>query len=100
MARGIPIDLGTRRFANKSQATAYFKEMLNRYRVGDIVNDEDSVDLAQLLRFHEEYAVKVGGGIDRFEIMRADYNTQCFKIIRKDGSWIDFSYPHCIRRAS
>lgn len=101
MARGIPVDLGTQKFDNKGQATAYFKKMLNRYRVGDRVNEADSADLAQLLRFHDEYAEKVGVGIDHFEVMMpAGYTTQCFKIVRKDGSEIDFSYPHCIRCAS
>lgn len=28
--------------------------------------------------------------------MMTEHGTQCFRIIRTDGSGTDFSYPHCI----
>lgn len=98
MARGKPVSLETREFANQSLAKDYFKAMLNRYRPGDYVSGKDSADLASLLMRHNEYEEKLGSGIDHFEVMHADYGTQCFCIVRTDGSRIDFSYQRCIDR--
>ncbi len=99
MARGKPVKLDTRNFATQSQATAHFKAMLNRYRPGDRISDEDARDLGALLKRHTEYEEKIGAGVRHFEVMMADgYTTQCFRIVRIDGSSVDFSYIHCITR--
>jgi hypothetical protein len=96
MPRGNPIELSTKNFLTQGQATAFFKAMLNRYRPGDRVNAEDHLDLSALLERHAEYALKVGCGVDHFEVMMTEHGTQCFRIIRTDGSGTDFSYSHCI----
>lgn len=70
--------------------------MLNRYRPGERVRDEDGLDVAALLERHTEYVAKVGYGVSHFQLMMTEHGTQCFRIIRKDGSGKDFSYPHCI----
>lgn len=99
--RGKPVVLETRLFENQTKAKDYFKEMLNRYSVGDRVNSQDEADLRALLQRHNEVSDKIGSGISHFEVMRAQFNTQCFCIARIDGSKIDFSYQRCIdKRAS
>ena len=70
--------------------------MLNRYRPKQRVSEEDASHLAALLTRHSEYQEKVGIGIDHFEVMSADFRTQCFRIVRTDGTGVDFSYRHCI----
>ena len=60
--------------------------MLNRYRPRQRVSDHDAADLAALLKRHSEYVEKVGVGIDHFEVMRAEFGTQCFRIVRIDGT--------------
>jgi hypothetical protein len=96
MARGKPVVLDTRSFANQNEAKAFFKAMLNRYRPKQRVSDADAADLAALLKRHTEYKDKVGVGIDHFEVMSADFGTQCFRVVRADGTGDDFSYRHCI----
>ncbi len=96
MGRAKPVELATRSFEKQSDATAFFREMLNSYRPGDRVSDEHSLDVAGLLERHPEYATKVGCGVDHFEIEMTEHGTQCFRIVRVDGSGTDFSYPHCI----
>ncbi|MEH3116370.1 MAG: DCL family protein [Methylorubrum populi] len=96
MPRGKPVVLDTRSFDNQKMATAFFKSMLNRYRPKQRVSDEDAADLAGLLKRHAEYEEKVGVGIDHFEVMSAEFGTQCFRLVRVDGTGEDFSYPHCI----
>ena len=94
--RSKPVELATRSFEKQGDATAFFKAMLNRYRPGERVSDEDGLDLAALLERHTEYVAKVGCGISHFQVMMTGQGTQCFRIIRKDGSGTDFSYLHCI----
>ncbi|MBL3611130.1 DCL family protein [Rhodovulum sulfidophilum] len=94
--RSKPVDLATRSFATQGEATAFFKAMLNRYRPGEQVNEEDALDIAALLERHTEYTAKVGKGVSHFEVMMTEHGTQCFRIVRTDGSGTDFSYRNCI----
>ena len=71
--------------------------MLNRYKPGERTSDEDALDLAALLVRHEEYPDKVGIGVDHFEVMMTEHGTQCFRVVRTDGTGTDFSYGHCVR---
>lgn len=96
MARGIPVDIGTRSFANQKEATLFFKDLLSRYAPGDTVGDEDSLHLSALLERHDEYTRKVGCGVHHFEVMMTEHGTPCFRIVRNDASGTDFSYRHCI----
>jgi hypothetical protein len=92
----IPFTIETRHFAKKNDAMRFFRAMLNRYRPGERVNEDDARDLAALLKHHTEYQEKVGAGIAHFGVMKNLYFTQSFEIVRLDGSRDDFSYKHCI----
>jgi hypothetical protein len=92
-----PVVIATREFASQGEATAFFKEMLNRYEPGQRVAETDFLDLSALLERHPEYAAKVGSGIDHFEVIMTDHGTQCFRVVRRDGTGTDFSYPTCVR---
>lgn len=45
-ARSKPVELVMRSFEKQGDATAIFKAMLNRYRPGERVSDEDGLDVA------------------------------------------------------
>ena len=95
-ARQIKID--TRTFSKCGDATAFFKAMLNRYKIGDRVTDLDAEDLSAPLKRHEELDEKTGVGISYFKVDAAPepYSGRCFWIVRHNGSEVDFSYPHCL----
>lgn len=94
--RPKPVELATRSFSKQGDTTTFFKTMLNRYRPNERVSDEDGLDVAALLERHTEYAAKVGCGVDYFEVVMTEHGTQCFRIVRTDGTGTEFSYPHCI----
>ncbi|TRZ65068.1 MAG: DUF3223 domain-containing protein [Rhodocyclaceae bacterium] len=96
MARGKPVELATRTFGTQAEATAFFKEILNRYQPGARVMTADSLELSALLERHSEYSIKVGCGVSHFEVVNTEHGTQCFRLVRTDGSGTDFSYGHCI----
>lgn len=92
-----PVKLDTKTFGSKKETTEFFKQMLHSYKKGDRINESDSEHLHALLKRHSEYEDKVGAGVSHFEIMGADYGTNCFRIERIDGTGTDFSFRHCIR---
>ena len=96
MARGKPVELGTRSFPNQKLANDHFSGMLGNYKPGDRVNDEDKLDLAALLERHPEYKQKIGVGVDHFEVMKTHHGTNCFRVVRLDGSGTDFSIGSCV----
>lgn len=99
MARGNPVVLPSREFANQSLASEHFASMLKRYRPGDRVSEGDAVELADLFRRHPEYDDRAGVGVDHFEVQSADYGTQCFRAVRLDGTWARFSIKACVAPA-
>jgi len=96
MGRSKPVNLGHRSFPSQKAATEYFSAMLHGYPPGERVSDSDAADLAELLKRHPNYASKVGVGIDHFEVQEADYESQCFRVVRTDGTWEKFSFHPCV----
>lgn len=99
-ARSIKID--TRTFDKAGDATSFFKDMLNRYKLGEHVSKEDAADLSALLKRHDEREEKVGDGIAAFKVdMPPDdvpqFSERCFWVVRNDGTAVDFSYMHCLK---
>jgi hypothetical protein len=86
----------SRRFARKGDAHDFFRAILNRYDLGQRVNDADTADLLALLKHHTEYPVKIGAGVSYLEVASNVHHTRSFWIVRVDGSRDDFSYQHCI----
>lgn len=101
MARARKIMIKTRTFDKAGDATAFFKEMLNRYGIDDRVSPADADDLSALLDRHDERDEKIGIGIGHFEVRlppkdAPPFSQKCFWIFRTDGSMIDISYKHCL----
>ncbi|ABR60068.1 DUF3223 domain-containing protein [Sinorhizobium medicae] len=96
MTKAQSVEIAGHQFPRKTDALAFLKVMLNRYRPGDIVHAEDEVFLLDALKRHPEAAIKIGSGVRGFEVRSADYGTQCFWILRVDGTDERFSYKSCI----
>lgn len=58
--------LPSRLFKSKSEAIAYFKEMLGRYHDGEELNSNDDELLFELIQGHPEMEKKVGLGVKHF----------------------------------
>ena len=96
MARGKLVVLSTRTFPTQGEAYEFFSEMLHRYKPGDRVAVADAADLSSLLERHPDRGEKVGAGVDHFQVQSADFGSQCFRVVRSDGTWARFSYKTCI----
>lgn len=96
MARRQPVTFGTLHFPDKKSALAHLKSLLGSYRPGDRVSDADEVVLREALQNHADAASKVGPGVDHFMVRSADFGTQCFWVVRTDGTTERFSYKRCV----
>lgn len=102
MGKARKISLSTRVFDKAGDATVFFKDMLNRYKIGERVSAEDAVELSALLDRHDERVEKIGIGVAGFEVNAPpkdvpQFSERCFWIIRKDDTKIDFSIGHCLK---
>jgi hypothetical protein len=103
LGKARKITLSTRTFAKAGDATIFFRDMLNRYGIGERVSPQDSADLSALLDRHDEREEKLGDGIVGFEVNYppADvpqFSERCFWIVRTNDTKIDFSIAHCLER--
>ena len=97
MGKAKPVELPSIHFSTTAQAKNFFKDMLNRYRDKQEINQDDSVLLYELLLRHPDANEKIGIGVKKFFIDQSpDHPTSCFHLERKDGSTTDFSYLVCI----
>ena len=96
MAKAIPLQLAGMDFIKKGDALLHVRAMLQRYSPGERVTQEDERFLGALLSRHSNAATKVGSGVDHFMVRSADYGTQCFWVVRTDGSTERFSYKECL----
>lgn len=96
MAKSQAVQILGHHFPRKSDALLFLKTMLNNYRPGDTVSDEDKAFLLEAIKRHPDSAKKIGSGIKSFEVRSADFGTQCFWILRTDGSIERFSYKSCV----
>lgn len=74
--------------------------MLNRYVPGERVSSDDAIHLAELFKRHPSYTEKVGPGVNYFEVMPDQFNTQCFCAVLKNGAKEGFSYNRCVTQKS
>lgn len=90
--------IGHRVYPTKGEATKAVQAIRDRYDVGAKVDQlDDHKLLRDLIDLHKEAAEKIGCGVEAFVIdrpLRGQHSG--FKIVRTDGSEIDFSYLSCL----
>ena len=86
-----PITLDSMHFGRRGDATAYLKQMLNKYELEDRVSASDELILLAALEFHPEAATKIGCGFSYFSVRSADFGSRCFWVNRIDGTAEKFS---------
>jgi hypothetical protein len=96
MSREKSLNLGTQYFRTQKLAIDYFKEILNIYRSGQIISEEDGRELTALITVSKYYDSNVEIGINHFEVESTKSGTNSFAIVFMDGSRKRFSYLNCI----
>lgn len=100
MGKRVLIEIGESVFTTKKDALAFYKEILNSYKPGEEINNEDFDLVFNLLRIHPNSAEKIGVGIEKIVVEQDAYKTICFHVLRKDNTKENFSYIKCINGES
>jgi len=93
------ITLNGRLFDTKSAATIFFRQMLNKYDFGEVVDESDHDFLTALVARHRHAHDLLSRKIVAFRVVKTDLygrGLRRFEIVREDGSVNDFSYLKCI----
>lgn len=96
---GEELYLGDRKFRNARELKAYCQSILRSYEDGQLLKEEDSVKIRELLAYHPKGEAKVKGCVG-FRVGRhPTFNVRCLFVVRNDGSPDeDFSYIRCVDR--
>lgn len=120
-----PLHIGNKIFKFKKDAILHYRRILNSYKFGELLNEEDFKDVLHLMEYNylnklrkitpqtdEEYiAIKkqIETGVPDFravdfieciQIAKVQFNTKCFEVIRKEGQRYHISYLQLIRDSS
>lgn len=74
------------------------REILYSYGIGAILDKKDEKIITALLQTHPNVGEKIGSGIEYIFVHDGSYGTQCFWIMRTDGTRIDFSFLSCFKK--
>lgn len=85
-------EIGDKLYVSKKDALTHYKRILNSYDFGEILNNEDYLDVIELLETHPKVKEKIGVGIDFIRIAKVKYSTKSFELVRFDNSTEYFSY--------
>lgn len=96
MGKSKPILVGECRFPSKKVATAFVREILYRYDIGQRVSERDAGFLADLLQLHPQAPQKIGCGVQHFTVEQNE-GSRGFWLTRTDGSRTDWSFPACLK---
>ncbi|WP_093387474.1 DCL family protein [Rugamonas rubra] len=108
MAKTVTLKNG-RHWATQTAALSHFKDLLHRYKNGDIVDRPDDIDdLTALLTVYDEARAadessKIGDGIQYIKRLNNSvlgWPTDGFWVFRIDGSSVDFSYIAAVKSAT
>jgi len=101
------LTVGKKTFKFKKDALNYYKEILNSYEFGDILNDDHYKDIIDLLHYDISFAdnqpkVKERNNkgeadcnfyiIENIRIGKAQFNTKCFELLYSNGETDFISY--------
>ncbi len=79
-------------FKYKKDALLYFKTILNSYKFGESLSEEDLKSVSSLVNKSKADDERVKTGIKDIKIGKVQYGTKCFEVIFNNGAIDTFSY--------
>jgi hypothetical protein len=88
-------------FTTKKELEKRIREdIVNKYKNGENLNNEDFTFMLDLLKNHPYYQTKIGCGVVAMYINQNPvyWQTRTFYIIRQDKTETDFSWTECLKQ--
>ncbi|CAI0431483.1 unnamed protein product [Linum tenue] len=94
----VVVSLGPKKFGTSTQMFDYFFKLLHAWPSKLDLNKYEHLVLVDLLKKgHQESEEKIGSGVRSFQIRdHPMWKSQCFFLVREDGSVEDFSFRKCV----
>lgn len=83
-------------FTSKRAIIDTVHRIRDKYGNGELLSQNDSIFIYDLLTRHSENENKIGVGVKAFRAVISKYGDKAFNLIRIDDSETDFSYMKCI----
>jgi len=93
----MPYIIAGEAFQTKQHLTDRCRDILAATPDGTSVSSEHLSFLFGLFRYHDGWADKSDGGVQRITTQTTEHGTRCFAITRIGGTSIDISFPHSIK---
>jgi len=92
------VRLGNQTFVSRNQLTAYFGHLLHTSHLEVPLDEEDAAAVIDLILLgHPKASQKLQSGYNDVVVsMHPHHTTNCFFLVRPDGSREDFSYRKCV----
>ena len=94
----MKISIGSKGFKSKTEAQKHCKDLLNKFRPGDVVTEAEDIDfLWGAIQRHPDARAKIGHGVELFYVEADVFGGKRFCVRRVDNTTTHFSYPKCFR---
>lgn len=90
------ISLGGMKFLDRRELKAWCQSTLKSYQNGELLKEEDSKKIKELLSHHPRSDKKAEGCVAIRAGQHPTFALRCFFVVRGDGSEEDFSYIRCV----
>lgn len=93
------ISIGQLTFPSKKAALEKIRSIRDRYSDGVRLSYEDHIFIRDIVNLHPEAEEKIGLGISHFTVATENKfggRNRHFVLHRHDGTYTDFSFPHCL----
>lgn len=90
------VEVGPLTFPSKKAAEDHYRAIRDAHKDGGMIPEPHATQLHWLLDRHPEAAEKRGAGVAGFRVRKAMGGTECFWVIRVDGTTTDISFRYCI----
>ena len=87
-------------FNTKVEIKAYYRQIFESYKRGEILSREDHIAIFHLLRWHPKYEEKAAKPIKHIKVDVKEHEgfwtNNAFWLVHHDDTETSFSYPTCV----
>lgn len=96
MGRAISATIGEHFFRKKGDLTEFVRALVDRYQIGDYLNEVDMKFCLTLFESHPGYPEKLQPGVVRIQLLIQEKGTRGFQIQKIDGNSDNISWTDCV----
>lgn len=96
MPPAIKVVIGNQVFPKKGALIEYMRAMVDRYDIGDYLDDKDKDFCLELFKSHSDYPGKLAPGVTKIQLLIQKEGSRGFQIYKSDNTSDDISWTDCV----